>query len=61
MNDRRVLYVSGFVAASVSYIFTALAFTGQFHLDRWIVFAVLFLAVFAGFERFVRWSERFDD
>ncbi|GAB7008418.1 hypothetical protein [Halorubrum trueperi] len=61
MNSRRRLYVAGFVGASISYIFNVLAFTGQFDVFRWTVFAVIFLAVFFGFEKFIEWSERFDD
>lgn len=57
MSTRRNLYVSGFVAASLSYIFVVLAFTGTFDVRRWTVFAVLFLAVMYGFERFVAWAE----
>ena len=58
MSRRRNLYVAGFVGASISYIFNVLAFTGTFDLFRWVVFAALFLAVFAGFEAFIAWSER---
>lgn len=57
MDQRRRLYAAAFVGASISYIFNVLAFTGQFDLFRWVVFAVVFLAVFAGFEQFIAWSE----
>jgi hypothetical protein len=56
MESRRRLYVAGFVGASLAYIFTALAFAGQFDVREWTVFAVVFLAVFAGFERFIEWA-----
>ena len=49
---RRNLCVSGFVAASLVDVFVSLAFTGRFHVAEWSVFAVFFLIVFAGFERF---------
>lgn len=57
MSTRRTLYAAGFVAASLAYIFNVLAFTGEFHLFRWTVFAAFFLAAFAGFERFMYWAE----
>jgi hypothetical protein len=57
MDTRRVLYVAGFVGASISYIFNVLAFTGQFDVRRWLVFVVIFLAVFVFFERFILWAE----
>jgi len=57
MDLRRTLYVAGFVGASISYIFNVLAFTGQFDVRRWFVFAVLFLAVFFAFEKFIGWAE----
>jgi hypothetical protein len=60
MQTRRNLYVSGFVAASLAYIFNVLAFTGQFDLFRWTVFAVFFLVAFSGFEWFIGWSESLD-
>ncbi|WP_152042138.1 hypothetical protein [Salinigranum salinum] len=53
MTTRRNLYVSGFVAASLSYIFNTLAFTGSFDVARWTVFAALFLATMYGFEMFI--------
>jgi hypothetical protein len=57
MKDSQRLYVAGFVGASISYIFTVLAFTGQFDVRRWFVFAAVFLAVFVGFARFIDWAE----
>jgi hypothetical protein len=53
MTTRRTLYVSGFVAASLSYIFDVLAFTGSFDVRRWTVFAALFLGIMYGFEVFL--------
>ncbi|MDN5310441.1 MAG: hypothetical protein PWP14_1835 [Methanolobus sp.] len=61
MEFRRNLYVSAFVGASLSYIFTVIAFTGELNLFRWIVFAVFFLIVMYGFEKFIKWAERFED
>lgn len=60
MGTRRTLYVAGFVAASLAYIFNVLAFTGEFYLFRWVVFAAFFLVVFVGFEWFIQWSETLD-
>jgi hypothetical protein len=57
MGARKTLYVAGFVGASISYIFNVLAFTGQFDVFRWSVFAAVFLAVLFGFERFIEWAE----
>ncbi len=56
MNSRRNLYTAAFVGASLSYIFTVLAFTGTFDVFRWFVFAVVFLAFTYGFESFVDWQ-----
>ena len=56
VHTRRDLYVSGFVAASLAYIFNVLAFTGEFALFRWVVFATFFLVSFAGFEWFLGWA-----
>jgi hypothetical protein len=56
MSLRRNLYVASFVGASLSYIFNVLAFTGTFDVFRWFVFAVVFLAVTYGFERFIDWT-----
>ena len=60
MESRRKLYVAGFVGASVSYIFNVLAFTGQFDVIRWAVFAAVFLVVFFGFEKFISWAEKLE-
>jgi hypothetical protein len=60
METRKRLYVSGFVGASISYIFNVVAFTGGFDVGEWAVFIVLFLLVFAGFERFIAWSGRLE-
>lgn len=57
MDSRRRLYVAGFVGASISYIFNVLAFTGRFNVLEWVVFAVVFLLVFFGFEKFMAWAE----
>jgi len=56
MHTRRDLYVAGFVAASLAYIFNVLAFTGELDLFRWVVFAAFFLVAFAGFEWFLGWA-----
>jgi hypothetical protein len=58
---RRNLYVAGFVAASLSYIFNVLAFTGSFDVRRWAVFAALFLGFMYGFEAVVRLAERMEE
>ncbi|GAA0647115.1 hypothetical protein [Salarchaeum japonicum] len=60
MSARRNLYVAAFVAASLAYVFVSLAYTGAFHLLRWVTFAVFFLVVTYGFERFVNWAETLD-
>lgn len=60
MQLRRNLYVSGAVAASSSYIFNLIAFTGSLDLFRWLVFVIIFLGVMYGFEKFIDWSERFE-
>lgn len=61
MELRRNLYVSGFVGASLSYIFVSLWFAGEFAVVKWSVFAASFLLVMFGFEKsFVlteRWGE----
>ncbi|MFC3476915.1 hypothetical protein [Halobacterium litoreum] len=57
MSQRRNLYVAGFVAASLAYIFNVLAFTGAFDLFRWVVFAAYFLVAFAAFEWLIGWAE----
>jgi hypothetical protein len=56
MEDRRRLSVAAFVGASLAYIFTVLSFTGQFDVQQWAVFTVVFFAVFFGFERFLGWA-----
>jgi hypothetical protein len=53
MGLRKTVYAGGFVAASLSYIFNVLAFTGEFDVFRWFVFVVVFLAVFYAFERYI--------
>jgi hypothetical protein len=60
METRKRLYVAGFVGAPISYIFSVLAFTGRFDVSEWAVFIVLFLLVFAGFEKFILWSEQLE-
>jgi hypothetical protein len=61
MDLRRNLYVAGFVGASISYIFNVIAFTGTFDLFRWFVFAIIFLGVMNGFERFIAWAVTLED
>jgi len=56
MESRRNLYVAAFVGASLSYIFNVLAFTGTFDAFRWFVFAIFFLGVTYGFEKFIGWQ-----
>ncbi|AKH98177.1 hypothetical protein [Halanaeroarchaeum sulfurireducens] len=60
MSERKTLYVAGFVAASLAYIFVTLAFTGRFDVVRWSAFAAYFLVAFYAFERFIGWAERLD-
>ncbi|QDX40572.1 hypothetical protein [Salarchaeum sp. JOR-1] len=57
MSARRNLYVAAFVSASLAYIFVSLAYTGEFHLLRWVTFAAFFLGATYGFEAFVNWAE----
>ncbi|WP_435127139.1 hypothetical protein [Halobaculum sp. D14] len=57
MDLRRKLSLSGLVAASAAYVFTAVAFTGSLHFGRLAAFTAVFLVVFLGFERFVGWAE----
>ena len=57
MNVRGRLYLAGLIGASISYIFTVLAFTGEFSVIRWSVFIVVFLIVFVGFEKLIAWAE----
>ena len=59
-SKRRNLHVAGFVGASISYVFNVLAFIGTLDLFWWVVFAAIFLAVFAGFETFIAWADRRD-
>jgi hypothetical protein len=58
MDLRGQLYLAAAIGASISYLFNVLAFTGEFHAVRWGVFMLLFLAVFAAFERLIAWAER---
>jgi len=60
MSTRRNLYVAAFVAASLAFIFVSLAFSGQFNVLHWSVFAAFFLVATYGFERFIGWSETLD-
>ena len=57
MELRRNLYVSGFVAASLSHIFVSLWFSGEFAVFEWSVFAAGFLLVMFGFEKFLVLAE----
>lgn len=59
--SRRNLYIAGGVAASASYIFNVLAFTGTLHFVRLGVFLALFLPVMFGFEKFVDWVETLEE
>lgn len=56
MDTRLNLYVATFIGASLSYIFNVLAFTGTFDVFRWSVFAVIFLGITYGFEKFIGWQ-----
>ena len=56
MEIRRNLYVAAFVGASLSYIFNVLVFTGTFDGFRWFVFAIVFLGITFGFEKFIGWQ-----
>jgi len=58
MNVRRQLYVAAMIGGSISYIFNVLAFTGEFNVVRWSVFMILFLLVFAGFDKLIAWTEQ---
>lgn len=54
----RISTVAAFVAASLAYILVTTAFTGQFDVREWFVFAVSFLLLFYVGERaFDRWTE----
>ncbi|KXS40431.1 MAG: hypothetical protein AWU59_2534 [Methanolobus sp. T82-4] len=61
MDQRKNIYVSAFVGASLAYIFTVIAFTGKFSVLEWAVFAVFFLLVMYGFEKFIKWTQRFEN
>jgi len=61
MDQRKNIYVSAFVGASLGYIFTVIAFTGEFSVLEWAVFAVFFLIVMYGFEKFIKWIQRFEN
>lgn len=61
MSHRKNLYVSGFIGASISYIFNVLAFTGSFDLLRWSVFSAVFLIVMAGFEKIIELGEKLEN
>ena len=61
MELRRNLYVSGFVAASLSYIFVSLWFAGEFAVVEWSVFAPGFLLIMVGFEKFLELAERWGE
>lgn len=61
MSFRRNLYISGAVAASISYIFNVLAFTGSFDVRRWFIFIILFFIVMLFFENFINWAETLED
>lgn len=56
MSTRRNLYVVGFVASSLAYVFVSLAYTGEFHLLRWVTFAAYFLVAFYVFEWILNWA-----
>ncbi|MFC4360446.1 hypothetical protein ACFO0N_21075 [Halobium salinum] len=57
MEIRTRLYVAGLVAALAAYIFTVIAFTGLLNFAQTGVFAVVFLVILLGFERFMMWAE----
>ena len=56
MDSRRTRYAASFVAASLAYIFVVLAFTGQFNIVAWAVFAAAFLVYLVVFERLFAWA-----
>ena len=60
VDSRTRLYVAGLVAALAAYIFAVVAFTGALDVVQTGVFAIVFLVVLLGFERFMLWAERFD-
>lgn len=57
MDSRTRLYVSGFIAAITAYLFATIAITGVLDLVATTIFAVVFIVVLVGFERFVMWAE----
>ena len=60
MDKRKNLYVSGLVAASASYLFNSIAFTGSLDFFRAGVFVAFFIAVMFGFEKFIDWAEKLE-
>ncbi|KTG10091.1 hypothetical protein AUR64_10875 [Haloprofundus marisrubri] len=60
MDSRFRFFTTGLVAALAAYIFTVVAFTGLLDLVATAVFAVVFLVVMVGFERFVLWAEKLE-
>jgi len=54
------LIVASLIATSVAYLFAVIAFTGTLDLIAAAVFLGLFVVVLLGFERFIKWAERFD-
>jgi hypothetical protein len=60
MDSRIRLIVASLVAASVAYLFAAIAFTGTLDIIAAGVFLALFVVVLLGFERFIQWAERFE-
>ena len=60
MNSRMRFYVAGLVATLAAYIFATVAFTGMLDLAASAVFGVVFIVIFAVFERFMIWAERLE-
>lgn len=58
--ERRNIYVSAGIGASIAYIFTSLAFSGSFDIRPWTVFMAVFLLVMFGFEKFMDWAEKLE-
>jgi hypothetical protein len=56
VDSRRRLSAAAFVGASLTYIVTTVAFTGEFDVGEWTVFAVVFLLVFAAAARLFAWD-----
>ena len=56
MSEREHLYVAGFIAASMAYIFVSLAFSGTFDVVHWSVFMAFFLVTFYAFEGIIGWA-----